>query len=101
MFGLSTARARRDFASWQQSLGIFASGAGLLDLKGGIVISSKSAAGSRLAVAKLGAELARRGDSISRASIPGTEAALSARVRGFPLALYIAAYTDPDAAQVD
>jgi hypothetical protein len=91
VMGADTARARSDFASWQQSLGIFASGAGLLDLKGGIVISSKSAVRSRLAVAKLGAELARRGDTISRASIPGTEAALSARVRGFPLALYIAA----------
>ena len=91
VMGANTARARSSFGSWQQSLGIFASGSGLLDLKGGIVISSSNAARSRLAVAKLGAELARRGDSISRATIPGTEAALSARVRGFPLALYIAA----------
>jgi Protein of unknown function (DUF3352) len=96
VMGAKTAAARRDFASWQQSLGIFAAGAGLLELKGGIVISSNNAARSRAAVAKLGAELARRGDSISRASIPGTEAALSARVRGFPLALYIAAGTGSD-----
>ncbi len=91
VMGADTARARSDFASWQQSLGIFASGAGLLDLKGAVVISSTNAVRSRLAVAKLGAQLARRGDSISRASIPGTDAAVSARVRGFPLALYIAA----------
>jgi hypothetical protein len=91
VMGANTARARSDFASWQQSLGIFASGAGLLELKGGIVISSNDPARSRAAVAKLGAELARRGDSISPVSIPGTEAAVSARVRGFPLALDIAA----------
>jgi trimeric autotransporter adhesin len=91
VMGADTARARSDFAGWQRSAGIFASGAGLLDLKGAIVISSNDAARSRAAVAKLGAALASRGDSISRASIPGTEASLSARVRGFPLALDIAA----------
>lgn len=96
VMGANTPRARSDFGSWQQSLGIFASGSGLLELKGAVVISSSNAARSRAAVAKLGAQLARRGDSISRASIPGTEAALSARVRGFPLALYIAAGNGSD-----
>jgi hypothetical protein len=89
--GANTPQARSDFSSWQRSAGIFASGAGLLELKGAIVITSANAARSRAAVAKLGALLALRGDGISHTSIPGTEAAVSARLRGFPLALDIAA----------
>lgn len=89
--GANTAQARSDFGGWPRSAGIFASGAGLLELKGAIVITSGDQTRSRAAVAKLGAVLAARGDTISNASIPGTEAALSARLRGFPLALDIAA----------
>jgi hypothetical protein len=91
IMGAPSAAARSDFGSWQRSAGIFASGAGLLELKGAIVIDSASAARSKAAVAKLGVQLTRRGDSISRTSIPGTEAAVSARLRDFPLALDIAA----------
>ncbi len=91
IMGAPTARARSEFGSWQRSAAIFASGAGLLELKGAIVIDSSSAARSKAAIAKLGAQLARRGDAISHTSIPGSEAAISARVRGFPLALDIAA----------
>ncbi len=91
IMGAPTAAARSAFGSWQRSAGIFAAGSGLLELKGAIVIDSTSAARSKAAVATLGVQLTQRGDSISRTSIPGTEAAVSARVRGFPLALDIAA----------
>ena len=91
LLGAGTARARSDFGGWERSAGLFAAGAGLLELRGGIVIDSSDAARSRAAVAKLGALLAARGDSISHASLGGAEAAVSARLRGFPLALDIAA----------
>ena len=91
LLGANTAEARADFGAWERSAGIFAAGAGLLELKGGIVITSSDPARSRAAVEKLGALLSNRGDSVSPASIPGTEAAISARLRSFPLALDIAA----------
>jgi hypothetical protein len=91
IMGAPSAGARSEFGSWQRSAGIFASGAGLLELKGAIVIDSTDAARSKAAVARLGVQLTRRGDSISNTSIPGTEAAISARLRDFPLALDIAA----------
>ena len=43
------------------SAGIFASGTGLLELKGGVVIASKNPALSRAAVAKLAARAAQVG----------------------------------------
>jgi hypothetical protein len=88
--GASTAQARREFASWMGSAGIFASGANLLELKGAVVISSKRPAASRAAVAELAAQLRKAGVSISSASIPGTEAAVGARVSGLPVVLDIA-----------
>jgi hypothetical protein len=88
--GASTAQARREFASWMGSAGIFASGANLLELKGAVVISSKRPAASRAAVAELATQLRKAGVSISSASIPGTEAAVGARVSGLPVVLDIA-----------
>jgi hypothetical protein len=90
VLGASTAQARREFASWMGSAGIFASGANLLELKGAVVISSKRPAASRAAVAELAAQLRKTGASISSASIPGTEAAVGARVSGLPVVLDIA-----------
>jgi hypothetical protein len=88
--GASTAQARREFASWMGSAGIFASGANLLELKGAVVISSKRPASSRAAVAELATQLREAGAQISPASIPGTEAAVGARVSGLPVVLDIA-----------
>jgi Protein of unknown function (DUF3352) len=88
--GASTAQARREFASWMGSAGIFASGANLLELKGAVVISSKRPAASRAAVAELATQLRKTGAQISPASIPGTEAAVGARVSGLPVVLDIA-----------
>ena len=96
--GAPTPRARSEFASWMRSGGIFASGAGLLELKAAIVIDSADANRSRAAVAALGAILSGVGDAVSHTSIPGTEAALSTRLRGFPLVLDIAAGRGSDGA---
>jgi hypothetical protein len=88
--GGESAQARRELTSWMGSAGLFASGTGLLELKGGIAIESTDAALSRAAVAKLGAKLRKSGGSVQSASIPGTDAALAARLSGLPVALYIA-----------
>jgi hypothetical protein len=85
-----TPAAKRDFASWMGSAGLFAAGTGLLELKGGVVIDSKNAALSRAAVGKLAAQLRKGGGSVQPASIPGTEAAVAARLRGLPVVLDIA-----------
>jgi hypothetical protein len=89
--GADTPAAKRDFASWMGSAGLFAAGTGLLELKGGVVIDSKNAALSRAAVGKLAALLRKGGGSVQPASIPGTEAAVAARLRGLPVVLDIAA----------
>jgi len=80
------------------SAGLFASGSGLLDLKGGAVISSSDAASSRAAVDALAAKLRAAGGSIQPVTVPGTEAAVAARLPGLPLALVIAAGRDASGA---
>jgi hypothetical protein len=92
--GSESAQARRELTSWMGSAGVFASGSGLLELKGAISIESKDPALSRAAVAKLGAKLRQSGGSVQSAKIPGTDAAVAARLSGLPVALYIANGTD-------
>jgi hypothetical protein len=86
----SSAAARRDFQSWMGSGAVFASGNGLIDLKAGLVISSKNPAASRAAVGKLAAKLRGSGASVRPASISGTDAAVSANLTGLPVPLAIA-----------
>jgi hypothetical protein len=88
--GANTAQARAAFASWMGSGGIFASGANLLELKAAVAITSKDPARSRAAVAALADQLRKAGASVSPASIPGTEAAVAARISGLPVVLDIA-----------
>jgi hypothetical protein len=92
--GAESAQTRSEFASWMGSAALFASGTGLLELKGGVVIDSTDAARSRAAVAELGALLRRGGASVQSAKLPGTEAAIAARLTGLPVVLDIAAGTD-------
>ena len=94
LLGADSAQARRAFASWMGSAGVFASGAGLLELRAAVVIESKDPALSRAAVATLAAQLQKAGDSVQRASIPGAEAAVGARITGLPIVLDIAAGRD-------
>jgi Protein of unknown function (DUF3352) len=85
-----TPQARHAFTSWMGSGGIFAGGGSVFELHAAVVIDSKDPTLSRAAVARLGAALRAAGDSVSRASIPGTDAAIAVRVSGLPLALDIA-----------
>jgi len=89
VLGAETPAARRDFQSWMSSAALFASGSGLLNLRGGVVILSSNPAASREAVGKLALALRRSGMQVGPATIPGTDAAASARV-GLPLPLDIA-----------
>jgi hypothetical protein len=89
--GAESAQTRREFASWMGSAALFASGTGLLELKGGVVIDSTDATRSRAAVAELGALLRRGGASVQSAKLAGAEAAVAARLSGLPVVLDIAA----------
>ena len=84
------AQSQHDFLSWMSSAGLFASGSGIVNLRGGIVLDSKDPSLSKAAVAKLGAALEKSGGSVQPISIPGTDAAISARVNGLPVELDIA-----------
>ncbi len=84
------AQTQHDFLSWMSSAGLFASGSGIVNLRGGIVLGSKDPSLSQAAVAKLGAALTKSGGSVQSISIPGTDAAISARVNGLPVELDIA-----------
>jgi hypothetical protein len=84
------AESQHDFLSWMSSAGIFAGGSGIVNLRGGIVFDSKDPSLSKAAVAKLGAALEKSGGSVQPISIPGTDAAISARVSGLPVELDIA-----------
>ena len=88
--GANTPQARKDFASWMGSGGVFASGASLLELKGAVVISSKDPALSRAAVSELAAALRKAGGTVTPTSISGTETAVAARLSGLPVVLDIA-----------
>ncbi len=90
VLGAPSAQAKHAFASWMGSAGIFASGASLLELKAAVVIASKDPAASHAAVAALAAQLRKLGGSVTRVSIPGTDAAVAARVSGLPVVLDIA-----------
>jgi hypothetical protein len=89
-----SASARHALTSWMGSAGLFASGTGLLELKGAIAIESKDPALSHAAVAKVAAKLRQSGGSVQSATIAGTDAAVAARLSGLPVVLYIANGTD-------
>jgi Protein of unknown function (DUF3352) len=86
----NTAQARSDYLSWMGEAGVFASGTTVLELKAGVVIDSKDPAASRAAVAKLASALNKSGGEATPASIPGTEAAVEAKLTGLPVTLVIA-----------
>ncbi len=86
----NTAQARRDYLSWMGEAAVFASGTGVLELKGAVVIDSTDPTASRAAVATLGTALRRAGNEATQATIPGTEAAIEAKIIGLPIPLVIA-----------
>jgi Protein of unknown function (DUF3352) len=84
------AQTQQNFLSWMSSAGLFAGGSTVVNLRAAIVLGSKNPALSQAAVAKLGASLSKAGGSVQSISIPGTDAAISARVNGLPVELDIA-----------
>lgn len=81
---------RRDFGSWAGAGGIFVGGSSLFNLQAGLVIASLNPAASRAAVARLAGLMREAGATISSASIPGTDAAESVKLTGFPAVIFIA-----------
>ena len=92
--GANTPQARADYASWMGPAGVFASGAGILELRAGVVIVSTDANRSKAAVGKLAAELQKKGASVQPASVPGAEAAVSVSLQGLPLPVVLASGQD-------
>jgi len=86
----NTAQAKRDYRSWMGEAGAFAGGTTILELKAGAVIDSTDPAASRAAVGKLASALNAAGAEATPATIPGTEAAVEAKVQGLPVTLVIA-----------
>jgi hypothetical protein len=86
----SSARLQQDFGGWAGSGGMFVSGTGLFNLEAALVIDSNDPTASRAAVGKLGDLLRGAGAVVSNASIPGTEAAVSVKLQGFPAVIFIA-----------
>jgi hypothetical protein len=84
------AQSRRALLGWMGEAGVFASGASVLELRAGVVIDSKSPTASRAAVATLASALRRAGEEASPVSLPGTEAAVEAKITGLPVTLVIA-----------
>ena len=64
------AQTQHDFLSWMSSAGLFASGTGIVNLRGGITLGSKDPSQSKAAVAKLGVALTKSGGSVQPISIP-------------------------------
>jgi hypothetical protein len=84
------AKLQQDFGSWAGAGGMFVSGSGLFNLQAGLVIASKDPAASRAAVGKLAALMQSSGATVASASIPGTDAAASVKLQGFPAVIFIA-----------
>jgi hypothetical protein len=85
-----SAKLQQDFGTWAGSGGMFVSGTGLFNLEAALVISSSDPTASRAAVGKLAKLMQSAGAVVSNASIPGTDAAVSVKLQGFPAVIFIA-----------
>lgn len=85
-----SAHLQADFGSWAGPGAMFVSGSSLFNLQAALVIASKQPAASRVAVAKLANLMQRTGAVVAPASIPGTDAAESVKLSGFPAVIFIA-----------
>lgn len=79
------------FSGWAGPAAAFAAGTNLFSLQAGLVMRSSAAARSRAAVSEVGVVLGAAGATVRPASIPGTEAAIAARLPGFPAEIDVAA----------
>ena len=74
--------------SWAGPTGVFAAGAGLLDITAGIVIDATDDARARAAIGAIAAHLGS-GAKPTPLSLPGTDAGLSVMLTGVPVAIDI------------
>jgi hypothetical protein len=84
------AKLQQDFGRWAGSGAMFVGGTGLVNLEAALVIASSDPTASRAAVGKLAKLMQSAGAVVSNASIPGTDAAMSVRLTGFPAVIFIA-----------
>jgi hypothetical protein len=82
---------QRDLLSWAGATGIYVSGSSILALQAAVVITSKSPARSRAAVAQFAQAYREAGGQTSTTSVPGTETAMTVKLPSFPLQLTLAA----------
>jgi hypothetical protein len=85
-----TIDVQRDLLSWMGATGLYTSGTSVLSLQGALVITSKDPARSRAALGKIAQAYREVGGQSTPTSIPGTEAAMTIKLPGFPLALTMA-----------
>jgi Protein of unknown function (DUF3352) len=81
---------QRDLLSWMGATGLYVSGSSVLNLQAAVVIASKDPARSRAALAKIAQAYREAGGAASPTSVQGTEAAITVKLPGFPLALTMA-----------
>ena len=84
------AHLQQDFGKWAGPGGMFVSGTGLFNLQSALVIASSDPSASRAAVGKLGKLMQSAGAVVSKATIPGTDAAISVKLQSFPAVIFIA-----------
>lgn len=89
---LASPKAKLDsiFKGWAGAGGVFVNGTGLFNLQAALTIASHDPAASKAAVGRLGSLLRQSGALVQRTSIPGTDAAITVKLTGFPAVLSIA-----------
>lgn len=75
---------------WAGGASIFVSGSGLLEMQAAMVVQSHDPAASRAAVAQLAGIMRRAGAAATATQVPGADAAIIARLPGFPALLCVA-----------
>jgi hypothetical protein len=89
-FSSLAAPLRAQLARWAGPAGLYVSGSDLFELQAALVVDSTDPAASRAAVGELASVAARAGATVAKASVAGTSAAETVKVKGFPAVLYIA-----------
>jgi hypothetical protein len=82
---------QRDLLGWMGAGAVFASGSGLLNLQGGLVVTATDPVRAREAVGKLAGAYKHAGAEVTPTTIPGAEEAVTVKVPEFPLVVAIGA----------
>lgn len=79
----------RDLLSWMGPAAIFISGSSLAELNAGVVITPKSTAQARAALAQLPTLLAGTGATVTPTAVTGAEAGATVNLNGLPVPLQV------------